>query len=205
MLSSQQAKLAQGCLIAVCSVAFALLSWRLYVGLEKQAAAQHRLAELVALQAKVDREYQQAHTQWDRDLQQWRAETARITEQNRRALAQWRANPVERIVKPLPRSQIVREVLKDSSAGPVAAAPAMIMESQPEYLVIERLKSPPTLKTAPEPPAAPTRIKISVDSVELELDNNTGWQTIAQLLVLILGLYGGMKMINRLTYRPEAA
>lgn len=53
------------------------------------------------------------------------------------------------------------------------------------------------------PPPSPTVIEVSAaEGIRIELQNDTSWQTILQLLVLILVTYGGVKLINRFVADP---
>lgn len=56
------------------------------------------------------------------------------------------------------------------------------------------------LPPPPSPPPPPAVIEVSAaDGIRIELQNDTSWQTVLQLLTLILITYGGIKVINRLT------
>lgn len=51
----------------------------------------------------------------------------------------------------------------------------------------------------PPPPPGTTELAITKEGVSLVMPPNSEWRTVAQILALLLGLYGGVRVINRFT------
>lgn len=51
----------------------------------------------------------------------------------------------------------------------------------------------------PPPPPGTTELAITKEGVSLIMPPDTKWRTVAQILALLLGLYGGVRVINRFT------
>lgn len=202
-MKKHEAKITKLCLYLVSAVLAIYLTVDLAQYLEQRAALRTQWQRIQQVNQDLDRQYQQQLEQYSLEMAVWREQQQRITNQNQLRVQRWQQNPVIRERKVI--ETLAREVTADTDtdAGMVAALPQLIEEE----ITVERPRPPPQLVAVPEPPQAPTRVKISADSIELELAKDTSWQTVAQLLILLLGLYGGIRVINKLTRseEPEAA
>lgn len=202
-MKPQQAKVTKFCLYTAAALAAIYLIVDLAVNLEQRAALRTQLERVEAVNRDLDHQYQQQLEQYSLEMALWREQQQRIANQNRQRLERWQQNPVIRETRRI--ETLAREVTADTDteAGMVAAIPTPIEEE----IIVERPRPLPKMIAVPEPPQQPTRVKVSADSIELELAEDTSWKTVAQLLVLLLGLYGGVRTINKLTRseEPEAA
>lgn len=46
------------------------------------------------------------------------------------------------------------------------------------------------------------KASVEVPGVKVVVDNNDNWETVAMILVLVLGVYAGIKLINR-AFEPK--
>lgn len=60
------------------------------------------------------------------------------------------------------------------------------------------------VKSSPPPPPPPgtAELAITKEGVNLSWPADSEWRTVAQILSLLLGLYGGIRVINRFTEPP---
>lgn len=175
-----------------------------------RTALQAQLEKLETLREVEQKEYQQ-------QLDQWTKTVSVIQEKNQRTLSQWQRRPAARKVVEVPVAEMAMPsppppaaVIADNSNGEdvVAAAPpppaAMVMPAQPQYVIVEQSKPLPQLETVPPPPAKPpTVIEVSAERVRIELGEDTSWQSILQILFLLLTTYLGIKLINKYVRDPE--
>ena len=78
-----------------------------------------------------------------------------------------------------------------------------------ESLAVERAQQEkPSIEVAPTalppPPPQSTKLEVTAEGMSVEIPEDTSWQTILQILVLVLGLYGGIRIINKYTHVEEA-
>lgn len=76
-------------------------------------------------------------------------------------------------------------------------------EKLPDTPLAEAKASPPL----PAPIPSPTGAKIQILGIDLEfwVGNNDSWSTVWKLIVLVLFVYGGLRLINLLIQRGEKA
>jgi hypothetical protein len=178
----------------------ALTVWDLYYEHERKQALAHQLREIeLQTQHQIEVEKQRSD-QYLREVEAWRQLVQGIEQTNRERIRSWeRRMTQQRVLPSAPPPPPV--VIEGPDGEPVVAAaiPAPI----------PRVEVPrPTLETIPPPPEPPqpTVIEISAaDGIRIELQKDTSWQSILQLLVLILVTYGGIKTINRFTENPSEA
>jgi hypothetical protein len=104
-----------------------------------------------------------------------------------RALAQW-----EQARKARERVLKQRRVYAIESEGTNSSTVKQVIEE------------PPPLPPPPPPP--PTVIEASLSQgIRVELQNDTSWQTILQLVFTVLATYLGLKLINKYVSTPKTA
>ena len=182
----------------------------------KEALAQ-QLTKIEAVKAEVAKKNAQEQEQYQQALAQWRSTSEQISERNQRRLERWRANRIEvrtvevaeavapAVVEPSP--YITHSNTQDGAVVAAAPAPAP-PPPQTVTRVVEVERPPPLVIETPPPPEPPkpTVLEISAEGIKIELQEDTSWQTVLQLLVLLLVGYGGIRVINKYTEsEPKAA
>lgn len=199
--------------------------WELQYQYQRRAALTQQLDKIETIEAELAQNQKQQEAAYQERLAQWQNVKRSVEAANRRLTDQWRRNrvvvetirvPVEETVAAEASAEIVEDtsssaISVDSSetAFPAAPAPAPASPPPPQYEIvqIERPVAMPALEAVPPPPEPPqpTVIEISADEgIRIELQEDTSWQTIMQLLVLILVGYGGIKLINKFVKDDEA-
>jgi len=183
---------------------------------EHRKALNTQLAKIEAVQAEVAERNDEEQQRYQRELEQWTNVKARIESTNQQKMARWRANrtvvetiqvPVLAVAAPAPVAA-PPETDDNLYTAPAAPPPAPVVEERYETVVVERPRPLPRIESVPPPPEPPkpTVLEISADGIKIELQEDTSWQTVLQLLVLLLVGYGGIRVINKYTEtKPEAA
>lgn len=213
-MNLRQARWAKIALFTLTALAVWALSSRLYWDYQRRLALAAQLEKVQEVERTWEQQQQAQIDQYTQTLAEWEQQQKAVAKANEDRLQAWRRDTVirQRVRVPEP-SAVIAPVPTPPAAGPaithselntdstvIAAAP--IPPAEPQYIVVEKPRPPPQLEPMPAPPEPPrtTRISISTESIEVELNEDTSWQTILQLLVLILGLYAGIRVVNRYTH-----
>lgn len=195
-----------------------LTGWDLHYTQQRKALLVEQLQQAEAEEQAARDKAAQQQAEYENSLAQWRAETKKIEAQNTQRITQWQRelrryqNRAEQLVKatppapPPPAADLVLDGEGNLTAVPLPApapAPAQVVNN-----IEIVIPSAPKLDTAPPPPEPPPANIVEVSAsngIRIELQRDTTWQQILQLIALILVTYAGIKIINKYTRDAEPA
>jgi len=186
----------------------AIVAWDYYFEYHRKQALAQELREIEQQAEQQRREELARMEQYRQDLARWEETVKAVERANNARVQRWERRVAEQQVYPMIAPAPAPPPPPASMGEPNGSGPVVAASPPPSALRVETVVPPPALENIPPPPEPPqpTVIEISAaDGIRIELQKDTSWQTILQLLVLILVTYGGIKVINRFTENPTPA